>query len=138
MNCDFKIKDGFATCINCGFMIKYDGKKLFKKCKKRKGKPGSELKKLLSILNLEVTEDCECNKHAQQMDEMGIEWCENNISLIVEWLSQEAKKRKLPFIKLIGKQIVKRAIANAKKGSTKNNQSIKKKKTKNKKDCGCR
>ena len=49
------------------------------------------------------------------MDQNGIEWCENNIDTIVEWLREEATKRKLPFIDAAGKLLVKRAISNAKK-----------------------
>ena len=37
---------------------------------------------------------------------------ENNIDIIVGWLGEEAKKRKLPFVNLVGKMLVKRAIRN--------------------------
>lgn len=48
------------------------------------------------------------------MDTNGIEWCENNIDTIVGWLKEEASKRKLPFIDIAGKILVKKAISNTK------------------------
>jgi hypothetical protein len=49
------------------------------------------------------------------MDTNGIEWCEKNVDTIVGWLREEATKRKLPFIDMAGRILVKRAIGNAKK-----------------------
>lgn len=37
------------------------------------------------------------------------------IDTIVEWLKEEATKRKLPFVDMAGRLLVKRAISNAKK-----------------------
>jgi hypothetical protein len=70
---------------------------------------------MLSVLNLEVTPDCDCNKHAQKMDNKGIEWCKEHIDDIVGWLKEESKARKLPFIKFVAKKVVKMAIARAEK-----------------------
>jgi hypothetical protein len=49
------------------------------------------------------------------MDAKGIEWCESNVDTIVGWLREEAEKRKLPFVDLAGRLLVKRAIANARR-----------------------
>ena len=76
---------------------------------------GTELKKLLSKIGIKATPNCSCNKRAILMDTNGIEWCENNIDTIVEWLKEEATKRKLPFIDMAGRLLVKQAIKNAKK-----------------------
>ena len=76
---------------------------------------GTELKKLLSKIGIKATPNCSCNKRAALMDTNGIEWCENNIDTIVGWLREEASKRKLPFVDIAGKILVKRAISNAKK-----------------------
>lgn len=76
---------------------------------------GTELKKLLSKIGINATPNCSCNKRALFMDKNGIEWCENNIDTIVGWLREEATKRKLPFIDMAGRILVRKAIRNAKK-----------------------
>ena len=43
------------------------------------------------------------------------DWCEQNIDTIVGWLREEAEKRKLPFVAVGAKLLVKRAIAAARK-----------------------
>lgn len=79
--------------------------------------PGTELKKLLSKIGIKASPNCSCNKRAALMDTNGIEWCENNIDTIVGWLKEEATKRKLPFIDMAGRILVKKAISNAKKNA---------------------
>lgn len=80
------------------------------------GGPGTELKKLLSRIGITSTPTCSCNKRAKTMDENGIEWCEENIETICDWLAEESAKRKLPFIRSAGKLLIRMAIRNAKKG----------------------
>lgn len=77
--------------------------------------PGTELKKLLKKVGIEATPTCSCNARACLMDERGIEWCENNLDEIVGWLREEATKRKLPFVDMAGRMLVRRAIRNAKR-----------------------
>ena len=77
--------------------------------------PGTELKKLLKKIGITATPNCSCNARARTMDANGCDWCEANIDTIVGWLKEEATKRKLPFIDLAGKLLVKRAIRNARK-----------------------
>jgi hypothetical protein len=79
------------------------------------GGAGTELKKLLKKVGITASPTCSCNAKARTMDENGIEWCENNINTIVNWLKEEATKRKLPFVEIAGRLLVKRAIRNAKK-----------------------
>lgn len=77
---------------------------------------GEELKRLLKKwLNITATENCSCNSRAKTMDQLGCDWCENNINTIVGWLREEAQKRRLPFIDAAGKILVKRAISNARR-----------------------
>ena len=76
---------------------------------------GTELKKILNKIGIRSSSTCSCNARAKKMDENGIEWCENNIDIIVGWLREEATKRKLPFIDMGGKILIKKAIKNAKK-----------------------
>lgn len=81
--------------------------------------PGTELKKLLKTwLRIEASPNCSCNARARRMDEMeALEpgWCEQNLDEIVGWLREEAQKRKLPFLDVAGRLLVRRAIHSARK-----------------------
>ena len=77
--------------------------------------PGSQLKKILSKVGITATPNCSCNARAAMMDTQGIEWCEENIDMLVDFLRTEAAKRKLPFIDAAGRALVKMAIKRAKK-----------------------
>jgi len=77
--------------------------------------PGTELKKLLKKIGIAATPNCSCNARARTMDANGCDWCEANIEQIVGWLREEATKRKLPFVDMAGRVLVKRAIHNARK-----------------------
>ena len=77
--------------------------------------PGTELKKLLSKIGINSKPNCTCNKRAAIMDQWGPDECEKRIDEIVGWLKEEATKRKLPFIEMAGKILVKKAIKNARK-----------------------
>ena len=82
--------------------------------KKRNGGPGTELSKLLSSIGINPTErGCSCKSRAKKMDSQGADWCEENIETIVTWLEEEAKKRRLPFLRTAGRLLVKRAIRNS-------------------------
>lgn len=52
------------------------------------------------------------------MDQMGVDWCEENIDTIVGWLAEEAASRGLPFLSGVGRLLVKRAIHNARKATS--------------------
>ncbi len=80
---------------------------------------GSELKKLLSMIGITSSPNCKCNMYAAFMNNMGTSWCTNNIDSIVSWLKEEADKRKLPFSKVLAKQVVKLAIRRAVKKESK-------------------
>ena len=80
--------------------------------------PGVELKKLLKRIGIVATPNCSCNARAKRMDveearEPG--WCEAHLDEIVGWLREEATKRKLPFVDMAGRVLVRRAISNARK-----------------------
>lgn len=77
--------------------------------------PGTQLKRLLSKVGIKSTPNCSCNARARKMDEMGVEWCEQNIDEIVGWLKEEAQKRRLPFLAFPTKILVQRAISMAKR-----------------------
>lgn len=84
-----------------------------------RGGVGTELKKLLAKIGIKASPTCSCNKRAQIMDEKGIEWCKENIDMIVGWLREEATKRKLPFFDFAGKLLVQRASSLAEKAEKK-------------------
>jgi len=81
--------------------------------------PGTELKKLLKTwLRIEASPTCSCNARAKLMDigearEPG--WCGAHLDEIVGWLREEAAKRKLPFLDVAGRVLVRRAISNARR-----------------------
>ena len=81
--------------------------------------PGTELKKLLSKVGIKATPNCSCNAKAKAMDKRGVEWCEQNVETICDWLQEEATKRKLPFLRAAGKALIYMAIRRAKKNTSK-------------------
>lgn len=75
-------------------------------------KPGTKLKNILKKFGIESM-SCECDEHADLMDEMGVEWCRENEDIIVGWLLREAKKRGVilnNLAKLMAKYIVRKAL----------------------------
>ena len=83
-----------------------------------KSGPGVELKKLLKKIGITASPNCSCNARARKMDEEEARepgWCAAHIDTIVGWLREEATKRKLPFLDVAGRILVRRAIANAKR-----------------------
>lgn len=74
---------------------------------------GTALKKLLGHLGIYPSDSCSCNSRAKYMDEMGCQWCEDNIEEIVGWLKDEAHTRGLPFWDVVGTNLVKMSIRKA-------------------------
>jgi hypothetical protein len=82
--------------------------------------PGTELKKLLAKIGIVATQNCSCNSRARRMDEEEAKepgWCEAHLDEIVGWLREEAEKRKLPFVDMAGRLLVRRAIKNARRAA---------------------
>jgi len=79
--------------------------------------PGTILASMFSSLGIKSSPTCSCKKHALEMNDKGVDWCENNIEIILGWLSEESKKRRIPFIESLAKLVVKRAIRQAKNKS---------------------
>lgn len=80
--------------------------------------PGTELKALLKKVGIVASPGCSCNKRAVLMDENEAKepgWCEKNLETICDWLQEEATKRKLPFVRMAAKILVRQAIRNARK-----------------------
>jgi len=81
--------------------------------------PGAELKALLKNIGIVASTTCSCNKRARLMDERGCDWCEANIEEIDGWLAEEAKKRKMPYVSVAGRMLIKLAIRRARKKGNK-------------------
>lgn len=80
--------------------------------------PGSILAGMFHLLGIKSSPTCSCKKHAIEMNDKGIEWCEQNISTIVDWLKEESSKRKIPFIESVAILVIKRAIRQSKRALT--------------------
>lgn len=80
--------------------------------------PGTELKALLKKVGITASPGCSCNRRAVLMDENESKepgWCEKNLETICDWLQEEADKRKLPFVRMAARILVRQAIRNARK-----------------------
>jgi hypothetical protein len=82
---------------------------------KPKGGAGTELKKLLGRIGIRSKPSCSCNARAREMDSRGVLWCDNNVETVVGWLREESKRRRVPFVPLAGRLLIRRAIANARR-----------------------
>lgn len=83
--------------------------------------PGTILSGMLSSLGIKSSANCSCKRRAIAMNENGPEWCENNKEQILSWLEEEAKRRKLPFVKIVAQALVNRAINKSKRLLAKEN-----------------
>jgi hypothetical protein len=81
--------------------------------------PGTQLKKILSWFAVD-TPTCECLSRARLMNTWGPQGCRDNISTILMWLQEEALNRKIPFVKVVAKQLVLLAISRAESCTQKN------------------
>lgn len=77
--------------------------------------PGTILSKMIASLGIKSSPTCSCKRHAIEMNDKGVDWCEQNIPTIVEWLKEESNKRKIPFIESLAVLVIKRAIRQSKK-----------------------
>ena len=81
------------------------------------GGPGTELKRLLKMIGIMATPNCQCNQRAKVMDERGVQWCRDNIEEIVDWLKEESDKRGMLFVRSVARMVVSRAITNAERNT---------------------
>jgi len=51
---------------------------------------GSALKLILAGYGFTPGPTCPCTKRAQEMDDKGLDWCQNNVDLIVSWMKESA------------------------------------------------
>lgn len=86
---------------------------LCKKYKKNEG-VGFELKKMFSSVGIKIEEESFIDKKFRDIDNLGIEWCELNNKIILYWLELESRERKIPFVRIVGRLLLLKAIKNAK------------------------
>ena len=116
--CSFEFRGDVQVCSVCGASFE-SSEPLRVVCgvQRPKGPPppgaGTHLKRLLASFGIKPSPNCKCASKAQAMDYKGIDWCEENIETIVEWLKEEADSRGFPFIRSVGRLLVRRAIRNA-------------------------
>jgi hypothetical protein len=82
--------------------------------------PGTILSGMLSAMGINSTPNCSCRARAIRMNTEGPDWCENNLQTILDWLREEAKKRKLPFVESGAKLMVQKAISKSRRLLAKN------------------
>jgi hypothetical protein len=72
--------------------------------------PGTILSNMISSMGIKSTPNCSCRRHAIEMNIKGPDWCEANMDTILAWLKEESSKRSLPFVEMVARMIVQRAI----------------------------
>jgi hypothetical protein len=82
--------------------------------KKLSGGVGTELTRILAWLRIKKTDACQCAARAAEMDRRGIEWCVENIDVILNWLKQSAQELGYPFNRHAATLAVHAAIRSAK------------------------
>jgi hypothetical protein len=75
--------------------------------------PGTELHRLLGRFGIHMKRGCSCKGRMVQMNKWGVDGCRENVDTIIEWLKEEATKRRLPFFSPAARLLVTRAIHNA-------------------------
>jgi hypothetical protein len=77
--------------------------------------PGTVLAKMIKSLGFTISDNCQCKKHALEMNEKGNDWCVENIDTIVTWLKEETRRRNIVFIDMVARLMVMRAIKKSRK-----------------------
>ena len=77
--------------------------------------PGTVLSKMIKSVGIHMTDSCSCKRHALEMNARGNNWCEENIDTIIGWLREEANTRGIPFVDVLGKLLIGRAIKKSRK-----------------------
>jgi hypothetical protein len=77
--------------------------------------PGTILAGMIKSLGINASPTCSCRQRAIQMNIEGADWCDANIETIMSWLKEESQKRSLPFIDMIARAMVNRAISKSRR-----------------------
>jgi hypothetical protein len=81
--------------------------------------PGTELSRLLKRFGINPTPTCQCRAKAAEMDQWGCDECSKpkRIDEVVKVMREEAAARGLPFLDAVGRMLMRRAIANARRNA---------------------
>jgi hypothetical protein len=120
------------TCTVCGNVIKSKNQNVFYPCKKSENKRSHSLPKstrgsgdflhdfIARWIGAKPTWSCQCGQRIGQMNAWGPAGCRENLETIVDWLAEEAAKRKwwkytakMPFARTALKQIILHCIRQA-------------------------
>lgn len=113
---------GVRTCEVCGRMVATTAERVSAHCRSAQKGPGTELKALLASLGIKASPTCKCNKMATQMDSWGPEESLRHIEEIVDVMQQTAADRGLPFLRAIGRKLVRVACGRARRKSVQSGQ----------------
>lgn len=72
--------------------------------------PGTELHRLLGKFGIHMAKGCSCKGRMVQMNKWGCDGCRENMDVIVGWLREEAAKRRLPFVEMAARILIRKAI----------------------------
>lgn len=116
--------DSGRTCTKCGYVAPVPN--VIRNCVPLSeppppptNGPGTELSKLLKRIGIEPTPTCACRAKAQQMDAWGCDEASKpeRINEVVAVMRAEAEARGLLFLDVVGRLLVRRAIANARRNT---------------------
>lgn len=118
LNCDFKPLDmqGSYCCSRCQYTahgitaLPYNRTCEHPVQSEFEAGVGGCLSLLLKMVGVEYTRDCQCAKRAAEMDEMGPQWCRDNIDTTIFWMSEEAQERGMTFLDSQARWLVMLAI----------------------------
>lgn len=117
---------GFLCQCECGARFRSPHPNVFHVCAppevRPSSGPGTELKALLASFGIKATSGCKCNSMARQMDSWGPDESLKHIEEIVDVMQETAKSRKLPFLRLAGRKLVRVACNRARKKSAQTGQ----------------
>jgi hypothetical protein len=80
--------------------------------------PGCHLSRLLAKFGITDKAGCNCKSHAAEMDCWGPDTCLLRIDQILDWMNEEAEKRKLKFVRTAAYALVRVAIWRARRELT--------------------
>lgn len=109
-DCEFTHVEGKRyKCVICGMELvtKYDIARVHRNCPielvQQVNAPGvgTELHKILKHMGVDTTLDCKCTKRIAVMNTKGSKWCRINVGLIVQWLREAARERKLASYRML-------------------------------------
>jgi hypothetical protein len=110
-----ELEDGFVVLPEEAydkFLMRFSGKT-------RPCGVGCQLKRALSSVGIQPTEDCPCESRAALMDSWGPDECLRNVAVIVGWMREEAQIRGMLFNDIAAGQLVRVSCWQARRNARK-------------------